>query len=138
MTHMQPRFLTYSSSTASGATPSLLGRLLGVLSWVLLASMALVFVASVLVWAFLAVVFSLIASVFTGRPPAVAVLWRRYRDLARTRWPQPRTESATPRADATDVAAAARAADVSRVDDVAWREVPVSADAVRSADRALR
>ena len=137
MTDLHMRFLTHSSA-AAGTTPSLLGRLLGVLSWVLLASMALVFVASVLVWASLAVVFSLIASVFTGRPPAVAVLWRRYRDLARTRWPQPRAESTTPRADATDVAAAARAADVSRVDDVAWREVPTAADPVRSADRSAR
>ena len=99
---------------------------MGLMVWALLATMGVVFALSLLVWLVVMVVVSLVASVFTGRPAAVTVLWRRYRDLtsslARQRWPQGGSrDSATPRADANSATGAATP--TSAVQDVGWREV---------------
>ena len=72
----------------------------------MLAMLGLVFAASLAIWLVVMVVVSLISSVFTGRPAAVTVLWRRYREMTRQRWPQQHPGSATPRADAADVTGA--------------------------------
>ncbi len=92
----------------------------GLLVWVMLATIGLVFAASLLIWLVMMVVVSLISSVFTGRPAAVTVLWRRYREMTRQRWPQRAAASSTPRADAAGATGAARP---SGVEDVAWRDV---------------
>lgn len=97
-------------------------RVLGWLRALVLLGVALVFVASLLVWLVAMVVFSLVSSLFTGRPAAVTLLWQRYRAMARQRWPQraPEPESSTPRADAAQATGASRDTGVS---DVRWREV---------------
>ena len=91
-----------------------------------LAALGAVFALSLLIWLAVALAVSLLASLFTGRPAAVTVLWRRYRDMTRQmreRWPQ-RPASSTPRADAVSATGAADAAP--QVQDVRWREVPAS------------
>ena len=113
-------------SPAAGGVEGFVARVLGALVWLTLAALGAVFALSLLVWLAVALVVSLVASLFTGRPAAVTVLWRRYRDMTRQmreRWPQ-RTASATPRADAATATGAADAAP--RVQDVAWREVPAA------------
>ncbi len=104
-----------------------MARLLGALVWLTLAAMGAVFALSLLVWLAVMVVVSLVASVFTGKPAAVTLLWRRYREMTRqvgARWPQ-RTDTPTPRADAASATGAATEA--SPVSDVAWRDVKAPA-----------
>lgn len=112
-----------SGSAASGSTlERLSSRLIGLLVWAVLAAIGLVFMLSLAIWLLVMVVFSLVASVFTGRPATVTLLWRRYRELARQRWPQRpgAASTSTPRADAAQATGAARP---TGVEDVAWREV---------------
>ena len=114
------------TASVSGSADSLMGRLLGALVWLTLAAFGAVFALSLLVWLVVMVAVSLVGSLFTGRPAAVTVLWRRYRDMTRQmreRWPQ-RPASSTPRADAVSATGAADAAP--QVQDVRWREVPAS------------
>jgi hypothetical protein len=111
---------------AGSALDRLLARVAALLAWGVLALIGLVFALSLLVWLVIATLVSLASSVFTGKPAAVTVLWRRYRDLTRQRWPQRQPDSATPRADAADAAGAAMPAHT--VEDVAWREVPSQGD----------
>lgn len=112
---------------AGGPTGNPLERFVATLMrwmvWGTLALMALVFALSLLIWLVVMTVFSLVASVFTGRPAAVTVLWRRYREMTRQRWPSSRPDSSTPRADAADVTGASAP---TAVQDVTWREVPAS------------
>ena len=111
------------SSSSSSTLERLFSRLMGWLVWAMLAALGLVFVASLLVWLAVMVTVSLVSSLITGRPAAVTLLWRRYREMARQRWPRrPSADaSATPRADA---AQATGASTPSAVQDVAWRDVP--------------
>ena len=129
MNDMPYRYLTPPAAASGNAAERFFGRLMGLMVWALLATMGVVFALSLLVWLAVALVVSLLASLFTGRPAAVTVLWRRYRDMTRQmreRFPQ-RPSSSTPRADA---AAATGAADPTpRVQDVAWREVPAAPEA---------
>ncbi|MDO5626019.1 MAG: hypothetical protein Q4G71_15190 [Pseudomonadota bacterium] len=108
-----------------------MARLLGVVVWLTLAAIGLVFALSLAVWLLVMLVFSLVRSVFTGRPAAVTVLWRQYREMTRQRWPAARTASPTPR---TDAATAHAPASQTGVQDVAWREVPRSADQATSSE----
>lgn len=119
---MNPMHLRYLSSSAPITPPGmgLAARLLGVMVWATLAAMGLVFAVSLLIWMVVMALVSLVVSVFTGRPAALTLLWRRYREMTRQRWPQSRG-SATPRADA---ATASGAAAPTGVQDVSWREVP--------------
>ena len=112
-----------SASAAASPLDGLVARLLGAFIWLTLMALGAVFALSLLVWLAVMVVTSLIASVFTGRPAAVTVLWRRYREMTRQRWPQQHPGSATPRADAADVTGASVP---TRVQDVHWREVPAA------------
>ena len=116
------RALPPPPGASSSALERVLMRVLGWLRALVLLGIALVFVASLLIWLVAMVVFSLVASLFTGRPAAVTLLWQRYRAMARQRWPQrtPTPESSTPRADAAQATGASRDTDVS---DVRWREV---------------
>ncbi|MCA0328263.1 MAG: hypothetical protein LCH89_22105, partial [Proteobacteria bacterium] len=96
---------------AGGPTGNPLERFVATLMrwmvWGTLALMALVFALSLLIWLVVMTVFSLVASVFTGRPAAVTVLWRRWREMTRQRWPQrPDAGTTTPRADAADATGA--------------------------------
>jgi len=125
MNGMSFRQLPPPSSAGGGAFERVMARLLGLLVWLMLAAMALVFALSLAVWLVVMVLVSLVASVFTGRPAAVTVLWRRYRELTRRRWPQRPDASSTPRADAASATGAARP---TGVEDVAWREVPAARD----------
>ena len=114
------------SASAANGLDRLFARVMGWVVWGVLALMGLVFALSLFAWLTALVLVSLVASVFTGRPAAVTVLWRRYRDLtsslARQRWPQgDRRASATPRADAASQTGAATPS--SAVQDVGWREV---------------
>lgn len=108
-------------SRSAGGLDRFFARLLGWALWGLLALMGAVFALSLLVWALVMTVASLAVSLFTGRPGAVTLLWRRYRELARQRWPQRPTASSTPRA---DEASATGASTATGVQDVAWRELP--------------
>ena len=110
----------------SGSTlERLLARLVAWSVWVMLAAVGLIFALSLLTWLVVMTVVSLIASVFTGRPAAVTVLWRRWREMTRQRWPQrPDAGTTTPRADAADATGASMP---TRVEDVRWREVPPAA-----------
>ena len=113
-------------SPAAGGVEGFVARVLGALVWLTLAALGAVFALSLLIWLAVALAVSLLASLFTGRPAAVTVLWRRYRDMTRQmreRWPQ-RPASSTPRADAAQATGAA--SDASGVQDVSWREVPAS------------
>ena len=126
MNDMPYRYLNPPAAAPGNAAERFFGRLMGLMVWALLATMGVVFALSLLVWLVVMVVVSLVASVFTGRPAAVTVLWRRYRDLtsslARQRWPQgDRRASATPRADAAGATGAATPSGA--VQDVGWREV---------------
>lgn len=94
--------------------------IMGLMVWATLAFMGLIVAASLLIWLAVAIVFSLVSSLFTGRPATVTLLWRRYRDMTRQRWPVSKAASNMPRADA---ASATGAAATSGVQDVAWREV---------------
>lgn len=96
--------------------------IMGLMVWATLAFMGLIVAASLLIWLAVAIVFSLVSSLFTGRPATVTLLWRRYRDMTRQRWPARQAASTTPRADAT---AASGASAPSSVQDVTWREVRV-------------
>lgn len=117
---MSQRYLSSSGSTGGASVlERVLGRMVGLLAWAMLAAIGLVFMLSLAIWLVLMVAVSLISSVFTGRPAMVAVLWRRYRELARQRWPQ-RPGSSTPRADAASSTGAARP---TGVEDVVWRDV---------------
>ena len=108
------------SASASHGLESLFARVMGWMVWGTLALMGLVFALSLLIWLAVMVLVSLVASIFTGRPAAVTMLWRRYRDMTRQRWPQRQPASATPRADA---AQATGASVTTGVQDVRWREV---------------
>lgn len=109
------------SSRQGGGLERWMARLMGAALWAMLALMGLVFALSLMVWLLVMTAVSLVSSLITGRPAAVTLLWRRYRELARQRWPARRADSATPRADATDVGnAPSRDAPVQ---DVAWRDV---------------
>ena len=114
--------LPSSSPAAGGGLGRVMSVVLGLLVWAMLAMLGLVFAASLAIWLVVMVVVSLVSSVFTGRPAAVTVLWRRYREMTRQRWPSQGSASRTPRADAADVTGAASAP--GRVEDVRWREVP--------------
>ena len=119
--------LPSSSPAAGGGLGRVMSVVLGLLVWAMLAMLGLVFAASLAIWLVVMVVVSLISSLFTGRPAAVTVLWRRYRDmtrgLARQGWRKGEPASATPRADAADVTGASVP---TRVQDVHWREVPAA------------
>ena len=119
-----------SSSAAGGGLERIMGAVFGLLVWAMLAMLGLVFAASLLIWLVVMVVVSLVSSVFTGRPAAVTVLWRRYRDmtrgLARQGWRKGEPASATPRADANGFTGAAPTAPTA-VQDVGWREVKAPA-----------
>lgn len=113
-----------SGTPAGGGLERLLRRLAGWAAWAMLALLGLVFLASLLIWLVVMVVFSLVSSLVTGRPATVTLLWQRYRDLARRRWPQHpggAPESSTPRADAAQATGASMDTGVS---DVRWRDVP--------------
>lgn len=118
--------LPSSSPAAGGGLGRVMSVVLGLLVWAMLAMLGLVFAASLAIWLVVMVVVSLISSLFTGRPAAVTVLWRRYREMTRQRWPQQHPGSATPRADAADVTGASVP---TRVQDVHWREVPAAPQA---------
>ena len=138
MNDMPYRYLNPPAAASGSAAERFVSRLMGLMVWALLATMGVAFALSLLVWLAVMVVVSLVASVFTGRPAAVTVLWRRYRDLtrgvARQSWAKgDRRASATPRADANSATGAAAATPTS-VQDVGWREVKPSAnDAAASA-----
>jgi hypothetical protein len=107
----------------SAGADGLVARVMGALVWLTLAAMGAVFALSLLVWLAVMLVVSLVASVFTGKPAAVTLLWRRYREMTRqvgARWPQ-RADTPTPRADAASATGAAT--EQSPVVDVAWRDV---------------
>lgn len=112
--------------TSGGAMERIVAGIMGLMVWATLAFMGLIVAASLLIWVAVAIVFSLISSLFTGRPATVTLLWRRYRDMTRQRWPARNASSNAPRADATAAAGAAKP--LSRVEDVAWREVPSAND----------
>ena len=120
MNSMSFRQLPSSSSTTGGGLERFLSAAFGLLVWTMLATIGLVFAASLLIWLVVMVMVSLVRSLFTGRPAAVTVLWRRYRELTRQRWPQRAAASSTPRADAAGATGVARP---SGVEDVAWRDV---------------
>lgn len=113
-----------SASAAASPLDGLVARLLGAFIWLTLMALGAVFALSLLVWLAVMVIVSLVGSIFTGRPAAVTLLWRRYRDMTRemtrARWPQ-RSASNTPRADAAQASGAATAD--TPVQDVRWREV---------------
>ena len=109
------------SSGASGVLERVLARLMALAIWGTLALMGLVVALSLMVWLAIMLVISLVSSLFTGRKPGVAVLWGRYRDMTRQRWPQRQPTSVTPRADAASATGAAT--EDSCVQDVRWREV---------------
>lgn len=96
--------------------------IMALMVWATLAIMGLIVAASLLIWLAVAIVFSLVSSLFTGRPATVTLLWRRYRDMTRQRWPARQAASTTARADATG---ASGAPSTSGVQDVTWREVQV-------------
>ena len=136
MNDMPYRYLTPPAAAPGNAAERFFGRLMSLMVWTLLATMGVVFALSLLVWLAVMVVTSLIASVFTGRPAAVTVLWRRYRDmtrgLARQGWRKAEPASATPRADAASATGAATP--TNGVQDVGWRDVaPGPADATARA-----
>lgn len=122
MTQTPYGFLPSPASPSSNPVERLLARLLGWLGWVMLAALGLVFLASLLVWLLVMLAFSLVSSLFTGRPAAVTLLWQRYRAMARQHWPQSpaRPASPTPRADAAQATGAAGDAGVQ---DVRWRDI---------------
>ncbi|WP_448252537.1 hypothetical protein [Ottowia oryzae] len=130
MNDMPYRYLTPPAAAPGNAAERFFGRLMSLMVWTLLATMGVVLALSLLVWLAVMVVTSLIASVFTGRPAAVTVLWRRYRDmtrgLARQGWRKGEPASATPRADANGFTGAAPTAPTA-VQDVGWREVKAPA-----------
>lgn len=111
-----------SAHGSSGTLERIVARVIGLAIWAMLALLGLVFAVSLFVWLVVAVVASLVVSVFTGRPATVTLLWRRYREMTRQRWPGRPQEAAstTPRADAATATGASAA---SPVQDVAWREV---------------
>ncbi|MDO5692202.1 MAG: hypothetical protein Q4G70_06950 [Pseudomonadota bacterium] len=113
--------LPSSSSSSGSGIERFVSAAFGLFVWAMLAMLGLVFATSLAIWLVVMVVVSLVSSMFTGRPAAVTVLWRRYREMTRQRWPHQRTGSATPRADATDVTGASAS---TRVQDVHWRDVP--------------
>lgn len=132
MNDMPYRYITSSAATPGNAAERFFARLMGLMVWALLATMGVVFAISLLVWLMVMVLVGLVASVFTGRPAAVTVLWRRYRDLtrgvARQSWAKgDRRASPTPRADATSATGATATAPVA-VQDVGWRDVKPSAN----------
>jgi membrane protein implicated in regulation of membrane protease activity len=113
-------------SGAGGGLGVVAARLMGGLLWVMLALLGLAFALGLLLWLAAMTAASLVASVFTGRPAAVTLLWRRYREMSRQHWPQRQPARATPRADAAGAVATPASA---KVQDVAWREVPPQAAA---------
>lgn len=132
MNEMPFRQLPPPYARGSGGTlERIVSRVLAVAIWATLALLGLVFAVSLFVWLVVAVIASLVVSVFTGRPATVTLLWRRYRDMTRQRWPgRPQASaSSTPRADA---AAATGAAAASPVQDVSWREVSTTSEDVNS------
>ena len=104
-----------------------LARLLGFLSWAVLALLGLVFMFSLLVWVLIMALFSLVSGWITGRPSTVSQLWAGYRQMAGQRWPQSGRQGRTTPADDSHPAGAARpsAADVQ---DVKWRDLPGGGD----------
>jgi len=120
----------------SSGPGGVVARLLGLLLWVVLALLGLAFALGLLLWLAAMTVISLVAALFTGRPAAVTLLWRRYREMTRQHWPQRPAASATPRADAAGATGASQPAGVQ---DVTWREVPAQpADASDGAGDARR
>ncbi|MDO5290690.1 MAG: hypothetical protein Q4F13_13820 [Pseudomonadota bacterium] len=113
-------------------------RLLGAMVWLLLATVGLVFALSLGIWLLVMLVVSLVRSVFTGRPAAVTLLWRQWREQTRQRWPGARPGSATPRADAADATGASAQVPerAIRVQDVAWRDVPAAPSPGQSGESA--
>lgn len=117
-----------SNQADRGAIERAIGRLAGWLLWALLAAAGVVFLISLLIWMLVMAVISLVSSLITGRPAAVTLLWRRYREMARQRWPRPPSTSTTARPTSHDDAQA-KAADT--VEDVRWRDLPPSRDPPR-------
>lgn len=121
------RFLPPPRTAHGSVLERWVSRIVAWISWAVLAALGLVFLLSLLVWLMIMVVFSLVRSLFTGRPATVTLLWQRYREAARQRWPEPpsaRTPQ-TPRADAAQATGASRD---TGVQDVRWRDVPASGD----------
>lgn len=114
-------FYSLPPTSADSGLNRFIARLMGGMVWATLAAMGLVFAFSLAIWLLAMTVVGLVASLFTGRPAAVTVLWRRYREMTRQHWPRQRPGSATPRADAADVTGASVP---TQVQDVRWREVP--------------
>lgn len=115
-----------TSSDAAGfgraAAPGWLARLAGGLLRMLLAVAALLFTVGLLFALTLIVLVSLLAAWLTGRRASPAAQWAHWRDSARRRWPGAAKRSATPRADANQ----ATGSGAGHVQDVAWRELPLS------------
>ena len=118
------------SASAANGLDRLFARVMGWVVWGVLALMGLVFGLSLFVWLTAMVLVSLVASVFTGRPAAVTMLWRRYRAMTQGRWPQRQPASSTPRADAAQSTGASMP---TGVQDVRWREVAPANDAADDA-----
>jgi len=87
-----------------------LTRLLGALARAGLILIGVAFAFFLLLWLLLMLLVGLLASLFTGRAPAVTMLWRNYRQKAGSHWPA----RSAPRAEAAE----------NKVQDVSWREVP--------------
>ena len=87
-----------------------LTRLLGALARAGLILIGLAFAFFLLLWLLLMLLAGLLASLFTGRAPAVTMLWRNYRQKAGSHWPARRA----PRAEVPQA----------KVQDVSWRDVP--------------
>jgi hypothetical protein len=85
-------------------------RILGAVARAGLILIGLLFAFFLLFWLLLMVLAGLLASLFTGRAPAVTMLWRNYRQKAGSHWPARRA----PRAEAPQA----------KVQDVSWRDVP--------------
>lgn len=121
---MPQAFLPPGQGPAPSALERLLLRLFGLLVWMALAAMGLLMVLGITLWLLLMTVVNLVTSLFTGRPAAVTLLWRGWREATRQRWPQRRPASATPRADAASATGAAQTGQPPAVQDVAWRDLP--------------
>lgn len=107
---------------SSGTLERIIARLIGVAVWAMLALMGLVFAISLFIWLMVAIVASLLVSLFTGRPATVTLLWRRYREMTRQRWPgRQQAASNTPRADAASTTGESAS---TPVQDVSWRDIP--------------
>ena len=118
------------SASAANGLDRLFPRAMGRIKKDKNTQMELVFGLSLFVWLTALVLVSLVASVFTGRPAAVTMLWRRYRAMTQGRWPQRQPASSTPRADAAQSTGASMP---TGVQDVRWREVAPASEAADDA-----